>query len=358
MLGKSPGRASRVLVLLVGACVLCTCSKNVPQDKATGNDGKVKGAKTLLLENGEARSKGIVTYPGGDRVDWKVIDLPKDRAGTLSMRLSWVPPRPGLGLGLDVFDEWGKQVASARGAKSKKKTGRRTRKAEVNPAKGKYYIRIYAPNRGDAGKYVLKIDFTEALADAGFDPRTLDIPDPPRLAAVPEAEVACDDSNFDKKNPKCRTFCPNPPDPAWPACAGRCPVPPDINNPSCWNTMPCPNPPDRRVKSCKKDQWPPCNPAAKDPQNPNCDNYRPEPVRARVVNVSVAGDGAVITLNRGTEKGVDKGWRGRILRKGTTKPLEGGEFTVVRVGKRESVGKVRLTSDQISQNPDVLLEAP
>ena len=352
MLGKS-------LAIIFAASALITCARNVAQDKSTGSDGKVKGAKSIELENGEARLRGIVTYPGGDRVDWRVIDLPKDKLGTLTLRLSWIPPRPGLGLGLDVFDEWGKQVASARGGKSKKKkTNRRSRKAEVTPAKGKYYIRVYAPYRGDAGKYTLKVDFAESIADAGFDPRTLEVPDPPRLPAVPEPAQVCDEFNFDKKNPACRAICPSPPDPGWPACSGRCPVPPDVNNPSCWASMPCPNPPDRRVKSCPKTAWAACNPQAKDPQNPNCDNYRPAPVKARIINASVQGDGVVITVDRGTDKGVEKGWRGRILRKGSTKGLEGGDFTVIRTGKRESVGKVRLTSDQVAQNQEVLLEAP
>jgi len=358
MLGKSPGlRVGLVFVTAIAtSLVLVACPRNVPQDSATGSDGRVKGAKPIELENGEAKVRGIVTYPGGDRVDWKTIELPKDKAGTLSLRLSWIPPRPGLGLGIDVFDEYGKQVASAKGGK--KKSNRRSRKANVEGAKGKYFVRVYANQRGDAGKYTLKVSFAEAVADLGFDIKSMDIPDPPRLPAVPEAEIECDDTNFDKKNPKCRTFCPTPPDPSWPACAGKCPVPPDVNNPGCWATMPCPNPPDRRVKACPKTAWPECNPQAKDPQNPNCDNYRPAPIKAHVINIQASGDSSIITLDRGQDKGVDKGWRGKIMKKGTNRPLEGGDFTVIKVGKRESVGKVKLTTDKVGDNPDVILEAP
>jgi hypothetical protein len=355
MLGKS-AEPRRVVLATAILLLLATCSHNVPQDSKTGNDGKVKGARAIELEQGEARVRGIVTYPGGDRVDWKVIELPKDKTGQLLLRLSWTPPRPNLGLGVDVFDEYGRKVASAAGGK--RRSNKRSRKAEVPIAKGKYFIRVYAPQRGDAGKYTLKVSFTEAIASIGFDVSTLDIPDPPRLAAVPEAEVECDEFTFDKKNPKCRGICPNPPDPSWPACAGKCPNPPDVNNQACWSTMPCPNPPDRRVKACPKSAWPECNPQAKDPQNPNCDNYRPAPVKAKIINVQVAGDGAIITVDRGTDKGVDKGWKGKILKKGGSKGLEGGEFTVIKVGKREAVGKVKLTSDQVTANPDVILEAP
>jgi hypothetical protein len=353
MLGKL--RQVRVLAAITIVLACATCSKNVPQDKSTGNDGKVKGAKTIILENGEGKTRGIVTYPGGDRVDWKMIELPKDKVGTMGLRLSWTPPRPGLSLGVDVFDEYGRQIASVKGGK--KKSLRRSRKAEVSPAKGKYFIRVYAVNRGDAGKYTLTVTFAEQVVDI-FDIKSLEIPDPPKLPAVPEPEVPCDEFTFDKKNPACRGICPNPPDPGWPACQGRCPVPPDANNPSCWATMPCPNPPDRRIKACPKTAFPKCNPDMLDPQNPNCDNYRPEPVRGQVINVQVAGDGAIITINRGMERGVQQGWKGKILKKGSTKGMEGGDFTIVKAGKRDSVAKVRLTTDQVQANPDVLLEAP
>ena len=48
MLGKSGG-------LAIGLAILCTlsCAHNVPQDSKTGEDGRVKGAKPLTLDNGE-----------------------------------------------------------------------------------------------------------------------------------------------------------------------------------------------------------------------------------------------------------------------------------------------------------------
>src|SRR4051812_30114325 len=95
--------AGRVLAL----CVALSCAHNVPQDKATGDDGRQKGAKEITLENGEAHVPGIVTYPGGDRIDWKFVQLPDKQVGTLDVKLTWQPPRPGLQLVFDVFDEWG-----------------------------------------------------------------------------------------------------------------------------------------------------------------------------------------------------------------------------------------------------------
>jgi hypothetical protein len=354
MLGKSAGHRALAIVSRLGlVLVLATCAKMVPQDKATGEDGKVKGAKAITLDGGKGKSSGIVTYPGGDRVDWKVIELPQDKVGELRLKLSWIPPRPGLGLGLDVFDQHGKLVESERGGK--KKSVRKTLRTSLMPAKGKYWVRVYAKNRGDAGKYTLRVEFDESMGPAGVE-----IPDPPRLPAVPEAEVPCDELSFDKKNPACRSVCPNPPDPNWPACKGVCPNLPvgDANNPACWPKMDCPAVPDRRIKACF-DKFPPCNPAAKDPQNPKCDNYKAPPVKGKVINVQASSDGVIITINKGEDKQVEKGWTGKILRKDNGKPMNNGDFVISRVGKRESVGKVKgLTADQVSANRDVLLEAP
>jgi len=48
---------------IVPVALLASCASNVPQDKSTGPDGKIKGAKELVLDNGEAKATGIVTYP-------------------------------------------------------------------------------------------------------------------------------------------------------------------------------------------------------------------------------------------------------------------------------------------------------
>jgi hypothetical protein len=47
-----------------------------------------------------------------------------------------------------------------------------------------------------------------------------------------------------------------------------------------------------------------------------------------------------------------------VLRADTDSPMDGGDVTVIRVGKRETIGKVHLTTDQISANPRVKLIPP
>jgi hypothetical protein len=358
MLGKSVGRTDRSLGLASCFAVACaalvlSCAHNVAQDKATGADGKVKGAKTLEFENGEARANGIVTYPGGDRVDWKLIELPEKTKGTLEFKLQWTPPRPGLQLAFDVFDEWNQPVISSKKT-SKKRAKGRTKLAKLDNAKGKYYVRVYAVGRGDAGKYKLTVEFKETVAGPTFDALKLDIPEPPKLAAVPEPEIPC--TEFKADNPSCKTVCPDfGAPPGWPPCKDKCPTPPDANIPSCQATMPCPNPPDRRVKSCKKSQWPKCDLKNPDPQNPNCDDATADPVVARVMKSEVQGGEVIITIGAGQNSGVAKGWRAYVLRGDSDSALPGGEVSVVRVDKQFTVGKVRLTADQLKANDRVKL---
>jgi hypothetical protein len=357
MFGKSAGPA----LLVIGAFALLSggCPHNVPQDSATGDDGKVKGAKPINMENGEGKAKGIVTYPGGDRVDWKLIDLPPNMRGQIDLKLQWAPPRPGLQLAFDVFDEYNAPVVQSKRT-SKKRSTSRVRTATIDNAKGKYFIRVYAVGRGDAGAYKLTVDFKEVNGPIALDLSKVEIPEPPKLAAIPEVEIACDEFTFDIKNQACRSVCPtsNAP-PGWPACKGKCPDPPDVNNAACWNTMPCPTPPDRHVHSCPKTKWPKCidinNP---DPANPNCDDATAPPVTGRVIKNEIQGADTLVTIAVGLDQGVSKAWKGHVLRGDSDTPMDGGDVVVIRVGKRETIGKVHLTTDQISANPRVKLTPP
>src|ERR1044071_5903650 len=109
MLGKLVGPRGYCLIglLIAAAGAALSCAQNVSQDAKSGNDSKQKGARTITLENGEGKATGIVTYPGGDRVDWKLIELPDKQRGMMELKLVWATPRPGLQLAFEVFDEWG-----------------------------------------------------------------------------------------------------------------------------------------------------------------------------------------------------------------------------------------------------------
>ncbi len=351
----------RVVLLASVALAVGGCAKNVPQDSKSGEDGSYKNAREIKLENNEAKSRGIVTYPGGDRVDWKVIELPKDKQGTLKLTLRWVPPRPGLDLSFDVYNEWNHVVQSAK--PNKKKRSRKTSKAvTVDNAQGKYFIQVYASERGDAGKYTLSAEFAEIARGDTFDWLKVEIADPPKLPAVPDAVKDCDAASFDKKNPSCKAICPMPPDPAWPACAGACPVPPDPAIPKCLETMPCPaDKPDRKFKMCKVEDFAACTAAiAPDDRkkNPRCDNWEPPPIIADLTDIQDAdGGGVLVTIGAGSVDGVGKGWKG-VLLDDSDVPIKGTDFVVQRVTKNAAVGKIgKLTRDQVRPDARVRLKA-
>ncbi len=344
------------LALAVSIACVTACASTVSQDKSSGPDGKVKGAREMKFENGEATSKGIVTYPGGDRSDWKSFEVPDKKIGQIALKLTWQSPRPGLQLAFDVYDEWNYPLGGSTKT-SKKRAKGKVRESTIANARGKYFVRVYAVGRGDAGTYKLTANFVEAISGPQYDPAKLEVSDPPRLAEVPTAEVACDEFTFDAKNPACKKICPQegaPPN--WPACKDKCPNPPDINNSKCWDTMPCPNPMDRRVKACK---FPACpDPKQPDPANPNCDNATVDPVTARIIKNSIDGDSVLITVGAGATSGIGKGWHGTVLRGDSDSPLPGGDIVVVRVDKNIVIGKVKLTTDQVTSNPRVKFSPP
>src|SRR5262249_23737069 len=138
MLGTSVGPRGCVIAL-GGLVLLASCAYNVAQDSHSGEDAKEKGAKPITLENGAGLATGIVTSPGGDGIDWKLIELPAKQRGTLSLKLAWASPRPGLQLAFDVFDEWNQPVVQS-SKTSKKRSKARSRAAEIEGAKGKYFV--------------------------------------------------------------------------------------------------------------------------------------------------------------------------------------------------------------------------
>jgi hypothetical protein len=313
--------------------VVAACAHNVPQDKATGPDGKLKGASPLIFgDAGQARARGIVTYPGGDRVDWKKIEIEKGTPVRLDLKLSWQAPRPGLQVAMDVFDAWGVPVVNASGNRRG-----RTRTATIDNAHGTYFVRIYAPRRGDAGAYQLLAELIRREDPDGERKRLRDalrqIPDPPRLAGVPEVEPEC--FPFDVANRACAKVCPGFGAPqGWPPCAEK-----------------------ERLEKEKAER----ELAEKNKPPP------PKPVIARILHVETVADSRRITLGVGTDHApIDASWTAEVLSSQTGKPItgqageaaSGGNVILVRVGKTQTLAKSLLTLDQLTANPQVRLSPP
>lgn len=336
------------ILALAAAVSLAACARNVKQDAKTGADGKWKGAKAVTIEQNEGETSGIVTYPGGDRVDWKLIELPDGKQGTVELTLSWKPPRPGLDLAFDVYDEWGTKVGGVKPKKpsatkkSKKKRGKKS--TTLSNVKGKLYVEVYASNRGDAGKYKLHVAFTEAVAADVIDISKLDVPEPPKLAAVPPP---CDPMNIDEKNPECKGVT-KPCDPKNY----------DPNNPACATVCPDPKKPDKEIEACIK-YFPACDPENIDKENPRCTGVtapkKPQP--GFITSVEVQSGGTVIQINRGLDAGVDKGWTGEIV-DSSGKTIKDGTFTIFKAQKTRSFAKVKLSREVVNKNLNVKLYPP
>ncbi len=336
----------RRAVLTLGAVVaLAACAKNVPQDARTGPDGKYKGARPVVLEPGtagaggelslEGESRGIVTYPGGDRVDWRLIELPADKRGSLQLELSWTAPRVGLDLSFDVYNEWGRRLDTARPRSQRRDRGKK--KLTLPDARGKLYVEVYASNRGDAGKYRLQVRFDELIVEAPevFDPSKLDVPDPPRLAAIPES---CTSLGYDASNPDCiqrpPSCTPTTFNPANPRCAGV-----------------CPSPPDPALEACKAGaEKPPVEVPPEDTEVPRTEH------KGKIVNVSIVDGMTAIMIDVGDKHPVVQGWTGQIL-DSRGKPMSGGAFVVLTTRTRQVTSKTKLKSDTVS-GKNVILRAP
>ena len=294
--------------------VLSACAHDVAQDRATGPDGKIKGATPIALENGAGKVKGIVTYPGGDRVDWKVLELPAGKHGTLDLKLSFATPRPGLQVAFDVFDQWNTPIAAAKGKRGHVRT------ASIDNASGKYFVRVYAPRRSDAGVYRLEASFEPALV---APPVTVEIPEPPWLPAVPDPDPVCEP--FDINNKACHDKCPDfGAPPGWPPCA-------------------------EKEKAAKEQA-----------EREEAEKHKPpppKPVIARVLHTEVTSDGVIVTLGIGTESvpALDRSWSAQVLSTATGNPLVGGGLVIRTVGKTQTTAKSTLTTDQLGANLAVRL---
>jgi hypothetical protein len=328
------------VALLGSAFVAAGCQSTISQDAKSGNDARAKGAKTIQIgDDGEGSAKDVVTYPGGDRVDWKSFDIkaPKD----ITVSVKWKPPRDGLDLAFNVMDSGYNVLTRARPSPG---TGKTKKEVDVKGANaGRYYVQIYAPERGDAAEYTVEVSVRDpAKVDTGNMPP---VPDPPRLAMLPA--------------PPCPPG--TPPD----KCAGPPPPPCPPGAPA--NTMcacmpgntppPCPPPPP--ICPAGAPQGTPCVCDKEGTVPPPCP-VAPVTVYAAITERSISGQGLNITLNRGTGAKVQKGCPGVVLRgaKGE-KEVSNSTFTITDVTERESRGTIpKMTLDELGTNTRAKLVCP
>jgi len=347
-----------ILALLAAA----GCVRTIDPAAHSGADAKYKGAHAVELDGNAGTTTGIVTYPGGDRVDWKKIELPADQHGALELELSWRAPRPGLDLAFEVYSEWGEKLGEVERRKwsSTRKSARRAsgkKTTTIVAAKGTIYVSVFASNRGDAGRYKLSATFTpeQAAYDPKFDEllqerlaNGLKIGDPPKLARV---YAPCGD-DYDKTNPDCVE---NPPvcdrakkDKANPSCQHLCDE----------NKLDPKNPDCKQFYTCTTATW--VDPAV----NPVCGAVAPPPppapaesVEARINNPEIKDGKLWITIAVGKDSPVEKGWTGSLV-DGNGKRLAKGAFTIIKVQKGLAYAIVGMALDDVNRNLDVVIDPP
>ncbi|MEO8552292.1 MAG: hypothetical protein ABI678_20085 [Kofleriaceae bacterium] len=333
----------------LGLLLVVACAHTVPQDAATGRDGREKGAVPIVLENGEGIARGIVTYPGGDRVDWRSIQLPTGKAGTLDLEMTFSTPRPGLKVAFDVFDQYNHPIGVQRAV------AKRSRNAKIDHATGLYRVRVFAPRRGDAGAYKLVATFAEDPPPLSTG--TVSVMDPPVLPQVPPPVEEC--VTFDSHNPDCAAKCPDDAPASWKGCAKTCKTP-DPNNPICQRTMACTlGQADRRIDACMANvtkYFQACNQSLPDPANPRCDHL--DPVPSRIISIETAGDEVTITIAAGSNQRVEKGWKVTLLQGNSELPVVGGTATILRVEKTKAIAKLRLKREIVEANQNLRLTPP
>lgn len=339
------------------------CVRTIDPAGHTGPDGRYTGARALELDGNTGEATGVVTYPGGDRVDWKKIELPADTKGTLTLELAWRAPRAGLDLAFDVWSQWGDDLGGVASKKwnGKRKSARRAiarKDTTIVDAQGTVYVAVYASNRGDAGRYTLSATFTpeEKKFDPKFDEKLqqllaagkVAIPDPPRLALV---FPPCGDE-YDRSNPDCVE---NPP----PCDRDK----KDKNNPSCKHL--CdeknldPKNPDcvQFYEKCTPETWvdPSVNPTCKDvdkPQGPVV-----EPIYLTIISAEKKDEKMWILFSVGKNSPIETGWAGSIV-DSKQRPLKKGAFKVVKVKGGIGYATVDMSLDEVNRNLDVVVYPP
>jgi hypothetical protein len=340
----------RLVFLLLA---LAACAKKIDQHAHTGPDGFSDGAEVIELTGGRGEAEGEVTYPGGDRVDWKVIQIPAGHFGQLVLDLEWRGPRDRMDLGMVVYEAGGKRLdETGEGRRHKRREG--DKDLTIEHAQGTIYVLVYATARGDAGSYDLGVQFVDQTPPP---PVTIDsllatgkyqIPNPPNLASIPPA---CTDE-YDPDNADCVKFPP-------PCDRDN----PDKRNPSCKKLC-NKDKPDPKNPDCKQ-FYPACDPDYKkyDKANPNCEGIEPvyppppPPLQAPVLEVAIQNAKTTLSISLEKDSPVKASWLGTLVDdKGN--PVEKGDFTIVSVKGRTAKAYVTLSLDDANRYPNAIIYFP
>jgi hypothetical protein len=287
-----------VAIAAFGLIVLGACGgADIPTHSGYKND-KVKPWKKPKLipfdEKGEGKADGELDYADFRRARWYAVDLPSEGELEVSLEISPVTEDEEFDLAMEVLDPNFQVITKADLDEDDAHEILKQRTLyDLTP--GRYLIHLYLERRLDLADYDLKVKFlaqakafeSDFPAQVAFTPR---LPVVPLLDDTPADQIRIAKKPVIKRTGKGRK--------------------PRVDTP---------------VETGRK-------------------------VPARVINVAVSGGDALITIDRGTNQGVEDGMKGYVLN------VKGGSFTVTSCTERNCKGKVtNATPDMISKSGKVII---
>lgn len=285
-----------VLATVVSSVVLGCGGPQIPQHNGYKSE-KVKpwkNAKKLSWdEKNEAKAEGDLSYSEMRRAKWYLLDLPS--SGELTLKLEITPPGDSVNedfdMAMEILDPGNRVISKADSEEEDVGELTKTRTLYDLPA-GKYLLHLYLQGRTDSGDFSVRASYKSSGAG------------PERSSDFP-MQVAF-----------------TPPLPA---------VPIKDDTPIGWKP-----PTTEKVVIKKGPRGPSGPPTEKKPPPPPAGTEK----TARIINISVSGTTATITIGIGTDFGVAAGWKGKIA--GVN-----GTFSVGACNARTCTASVSATPDQI-----------
>lgn len=285
------------------------CGPKIPQHDGYKNPKYKPWEKPKTLEfdeDNEAEVDGWVDYAKRRRARWYMAELPGDGELTVEMRVTTIGDGMGseeqneeFDLAFEVLDEKFRVITTANIDDDDAGDREKDRTLYELP-QGPYYIHVYAQKRLDKADFSLELKYSRGSIEAESNfPQ--EVGWPPLLALVPAFDDApVTEAPKKKKKTKKRKY--------------------------------------TKKKTKKKKKEP--------KKEEKDDKAKVGGMSGRIVNLSSAGGGTRITINRGSSKGVEKGWKGAVVNsKGQAIP--DGSFTIDKVTASESQATVGASRDAV-----------
>jgi hypothetical protein len=287
-------RTTRVLVLLPLVAIACGPAAIEHTGYPEGDNSPWNKNKKVQLDE-RYEAKVDGTVSYPKRERARWYAVDLPADGKMTATVSIDPRVPGADVGVEILDAGFNVVSKDVDDELQPKKER----VADNVGGGKAYIHIYTLKRPDEADYTLRLKFAPSLSAVTTKPEvgpTDDIANLPELPLVPPMD------------PKRRT--------GGPVRPHETPVKPEVK--------------PKEVKG----------------------------VGGSIVEFGTKEGKVRLIINKGSEQGVEAGWRGFILSAKTKSKIEGSEFTVTKVKATESEALVGVGMDIVQQNRGVMLIKP